>query len=749
MSVDSTGKAVPSRMGAIVPALSIRRLPGWFRKPNGRLSRGRMVTTALAVAAVAAGFATYGALDEPFGPGHNDLIVLLNIDLALLLGLGFLVIRQLTRLWSRRRGGIRGSRLGGKLVGAFSLAAAVPAVLIAVSSAVFFNMGIGAWFSDTVQTVIRDSRTVADAYHNQQAYNVARSALELARAVRETERAPADRRTIEEVLTTRAIELGLAEWAVQDQNGRVVLQGPLSFSLGLTSLSDDQKARADSGNVVRVDNGTGGWLGILVAVKPKQAWLLAGHHTESRLSDAISQVSDASGTYMILESNRTRLQVTFTLFYVVAALLLLFVAVWFALQLASGLIQSISTLASVVDEFRAGQYSVRVPHKERSDEFHILGQAFNAMAEKIEKTTASLEDDRNFIATILHHVSAGVLELDDQGIVRLANQRVYALFGASREELSETKLVDRMPEITDLLDKAQAGFEASGSITLGSGAGKRRLFVRIARVPGGSAAGGARSGYVVTIDDVTLLAVAQRRAAWSDMALGVAHEIKGPLTPLQMATEYLRDNFPPENAGARGRFRELTDLIEGQVTRITHIVEAFYRSGRSPTPIMTRNDATVLVSRVVRLMEISHPAIAFRCTYPAEPVVLECDAYVVGGAILNIVRNAVEALEAADDGPGAEPAVEVAVTAGDGSCVIRVDDNGPGFPPGSTPENLLEPHVSLHKSGGWGLGLANVEAAVREHGGKLVLGDAPGGGASVVISLPRARDGREQGEPQP
>ena len=427
------------------------------------------------------GLATYGALtgSGPFEPDQNTLIVLLNIDLALLLAFAVIIIRRLAAMWSQRREGMAGSRLQARLVAAFGLAATIPAVLIGVSSATFFNMGIDSWFNERVQTAIAQSTRVADAYLEEHRISLGSGALALARDFHLY--VPKSSGSMEEFtayLEDRAGVRGISEWVVMSSLGQIIMQGSLSTGLSMEALTAHEIERADAGDAVILKSSVRDRVRALVSLSRGSTYLLAGSSVDPDVIESTRKVFAAASSYRKLALERTNLQLTFSLFYAVAALLLLFVAVWFALQLASRLVGPVVALANAAEKIRQDDLSVRVPLSGRSDEISLLGQAFNRMADRIAEqrhalveANKDLEGRRRFTESVLSGVSAGVIGLDDTGIIELVNRRALELLNVTETDLVGANLIDTMPEADKILSQAMKTRAASGSVDLESDAG--------------------------------------------------------------------------------------------------------------------------------------------------------------------------------------------------------------------------------------------------------------------------------------
>ena len=749
MSLETTDDNTPQQRtvhGVSHPAIAtLPKLFGWFRKSPRRWSRKWIVNVVLAVAAVLSGLATYGALTGPgpFEPDENVLIVLLNIDLALLLAFAVIIIRRLADMWSQRREGIAGSRLQARLVAAFGLAATIPAVLIGVSSATFFNMGIDSWFNERVQTAIAQSTRIADAYLEEHRISLGSSALALARDFHLY--VPKSGGSMEEFriyLEDRASVRGISEWVVMTSLGQIIMQGALSTGLGMETLTADEVERADSGDAIILKSSARDRVRALVSLSRGSTYLLAGSSVDPDVVESTRQVALVASSYRKLALERSSLQLTFTLFYAVAALLLLFVAVWFALHLASRLVGPVVDLANAAEKIRQDDLSVRVSLSGRSDEISVLGQAFNRMADRIAEqrhalieANKDLEGRRRFTESVLSGVSAGVIGLDDGGVIELVNRRALQLLNVSSGDLVDTRLVDIMPEAGEILEQAMKARAASGSVDLESDAGLRRLFVRVGNVEGAEEGSVRRGGYVMTIDDVTPLVLAQRKAAWRDVALRVAHEIKNPLTPITLSAERLERKFAGVITDSPEVFRELTETIKRQAMHMTHVVNEFSRHARMPTLIMSAQSATDIVEKAIRLQEISDARVVFERSYPKTAPVVHCDGDMICAAIFNIVKNAAEAFRMDNLERPEGNLVRTTICEEGAWCIIRIEDNGPGFPV-DRPATLLEAHESHGKVDGYGLGLTIARSTVADHGGELVLENRKEGGARVTLSLP-------------
>jgi two-component system nitrogen regulation sensor histidine kinase NtrY len=397
----------------------------------------------------------------------------------------------------------------------------------------------------------------------------------------------------------------------------------------------------------------------------------------------------------------------------------------------------ISGLVGAADRIRAGDLSARVPEDERNDELSSLSRAFNRMTYQIQsqqreliEANRELDERRRFTETVLTGVSAGVIGLDRSGRVYLPNRSASALLGIDLDEAIGEDLAELAPEMAELLEQAALRPDrlAQGQVQLAGRNGTRTLLVRIAAERDDEEI----SGFVVTFDDITELVSAQRKAAWADIARRIAHEIKNPLTPIQLSAERLKRKYQKEIKNDSETFQICTDTIIRHVEDIGRMVDEFSSFARMPTPVLQPEDLATIVERAVFLERTAHPKIAFEMQFETRPVSLRCDARLVGQALINILKNAVESIEGRIAESGTNPPGHIVVNVEAGPQVaITVEDNGKGLPAHGR-ERITEPYVTT-RAKGTGLGLAIVKKIMEDHSGELVLSDRAGGGARVDL----------------
>ncbi len=726
-----------------------RRVRTW----TGGIGVWRKIGIALAAAALASGIATYLALTgaPPIGPRPVFVLALLQLDLVLLLALAALVAKRLVKVWAERRRGLAGSRLQVRLVGLFSLIAVLPTIIVAVFSYLFFSFGVEAWFSDKVRTAISESVAVADAYVREHQQAIRADALAMANDLdRSASTLQLNPQYLAPVLTAQAAMRGLTEAAVLDRRGTMLARTGLVFALGFEDVSQDALRRANQGEVVIMTNDQDERVRALVRLGEfSDLYLYVGRFIEPRVLAHRDEVHLAAAQYERLEGQRSGFQITFAAIYILVALLFLAAAISIGIHFAAQLADPISRLMGAAERVRAGDLSVRVPEGEKDDELVSLSRAFNRMTYQIQsqqreliEANRQLDERRRFTETVLTGVSAGVIGLDRDGRIHLPNRSASALLGVDLDLSLGEDLAEVAPEMAGLLEEAAQRPErlAQAQVQIVGNNRTRTLLVRIAAERDDREI----SGFVVTFDDITELLSAQRKAAWADIARRIAHEIKNPLTPIQLSAERLRRKYLREIKKDPDTFRICTDTIIRHVEDIGRMVDEFSSFARMPAPVLKPEDLAAIVERAVFLQRTAHPEMAFETSFSTRPIPLRCDARLVGQALINIVKNAIESIEARIVGGDPTPGrVAVMVSEAEGQVAVVVEDNGKGLPQQDR-QRLTEPYVTT-RSKGTGLGLAIVKKIMEDHRGELVLEDRESGGARVKLVF--AGEGRAAARP--
>jgi two-component system nitrogen regulation sensor histidine kinase NtrY len=716
----------------------MRRVQGWA----GRIGLWRKLAIALVIAALAAGVATYLALTgaPPFGAKPGAVLSLLNLDLVLLLALAALIAKRLLQVWAERRRGLAGSRLQIRLVVLFGLIAVIPTIFVAFFSYLFFSYGVESWFSDKVRTAISNSLAVAEAYLHEHQQAIRADALAMANDLnRDAVQLALDPARLDQVVSAQAALRGLTEAMVFDRGGHVLARSSLSFTLGFQPVPDGAMHLADEGEVAIMTSDSDDRVRALVRLDQfGPVYLYVGRYIEPKVLNYMEETQRAVDQYQRAENQRSGFQVTFALIFLMVAMLFLVGVVALGINFATQLAIPISRLATAAEQVRAGDLAARVPEGERDDELASLSRAFNRMTDQIEsqqrelrEANRQLDERRRFTETVLTGVSAGVIGLDRGGRVYLPNRSASALLGVDLEQSIGRDLAEVVPEMSGLLGEAERRPDrlAQSQVQLARGNSTRTLLVRIAAERDEREV----SGFVVTFDDITELLSAQRKAAWADIARRIAHEIKNPLTPIQLAAERLRRRYLREITQDRETFTICTDTIIRHVGDIGRMIDEFSAFARMPAPVLKPENLVEIVHRAMFLQSTAHREITFETAFPDHAVTVNCDARLVGQAVLNIVKNAIEAIEArlGEDKGGVPGRIRVSVVEAPGQAAVIVEDNGKGLPDKGR-ERLTEPYVTT-RAKGTGLGLAIVKKIMEDHGGELMLEDGSEIGATVRL----------------
>jgi two-component system nitrogen regulation sensor histidine kinase NtrY len=707
---------------------------------------GKVVTLVLAAVALLLGIATFVLLSggAPITLRSNVVFGTVLGNVSVLLLLGAVLAGRLTRVWVERRRGSAGSRLHVRLVLLFSVVAVTPSIVVAVFASAFFNLGIQSWFDDRIRSALDGSLSVARLSLEEHRNNIRSDALGVAISLQRASTF-GNTQLLQQVLEQETTFHGLIQAVIFDPLTHQVMLSAGVLSANFVELPTDQEIEPARNNEVAViGGGTENHVRAVVKLgEAPELMLMVDRPVDTHIISDVERTEQLVAEYKQLDANRNKLQVTFALIFALVALLVLSAAVLTGLVLANQIARPVGWLIHAAERVRAGDLSVRVPEVRSEDEMAGLSRAFNRMTGQLaaQRTElmdayAQIDERRRFTETVLAGVSAGVIGLDRQGRVDLPNRAASELMGTDLVAATGLPLDHVVPEFAPLLQEAQANPERPGTaeVQVGPPSNRRTLLVRI----GAELAGGEIGGFVVTFDDITELQRAQRKAAWSDVARRIAHEIKNPLTPIQLAAERLKRRFTKEITSDPETFVLCADTIVRHVADIGRMVDEFSAFARMPLPVIKPEDIGRVAREAMVLQRTAHPEIAWTTDLPERGPVAPCDRRQVVQALTNLLMNAADAVGMRLRAPG-EPAgaIALALSQHPGEVHISVSDDGVGLPQADR-GRLTEPYVT-HKPKGTGLGLAIVKKIMEDHGGRLVLEDRAGGpGAVVTLILPAA-----------
>lgn len=701
------------------------------------------VTFGLGLAAVLAGIATYLAISDfaPFETSPRLVLGFLLLDLVLLLALATLVAWRLVALWMARRSGTAGSRLHVRLVILFGLVAITPTIIMAVYSTLTINLGFQAWFGERVAQVVSASVSVAEAYVEEHKMMIRADILAMGNDInRAVPLYYQDRGAFAELVSQQAQLRSLADAYVVTSSGEVLAKSGMSFSGTFAAPSAASIARAAGGDVVILASERDAQVRALLKLERfLDAYLYVSRFVDPRVLNTAMQARRAASDYAALEGQRGGIQIAFAMIYLALAMLVLLAAIAVGFWLANRLVEPITRLAVASERLRDGDLTARVEIAPGSDEIGALSRAFNRMAGQLEGQRSELlganlqlDRRRRFTEAVLGGVTSGVIGLDADGKVNLANGAAMNLLDSRGENLAGLSLETVVPEMQPLLLDARArpGRVIEGEINLGGGDVSRNLLVRVATVSDAGERDGApspageagRAGFVVTFDDISALVSAQRMAAWADVAKRIAHEIKNPLTPIQLSAERLRRKYGREIISDPEIFERCTETIIRQVREIGRMIDEFSSFARMPAPVLRQENLNEIARQAVFQQQLAAPLIRIGFVHPGQPVRIFCDRAQISQALVNIIKNATEAIEARKQMDGVEGNIEVRIAIDKaGRIILSVLDNGCGLPR-EIRRRLTEPYVTTREKG-TGLGLAIVHKIAEDHNARIVLQD--------------------------
>ncbi len=648
-------------------------------------------------------------------------------------------------LWGRRRAirraGATTARLHVNLVFFFSLMAAIPTLFVAVFASILFQSGVEFWFSDQSRGLMENANELARGYYDENQRQVGDETITMAGDLRyvlqqtdmtdpEFEQAYAlqvyYRKLDESAILLRASDGALRIVAIVDpgediERERVSAEAEKRLAAGESAVVNATNERIEAVTMLDADTGL-----FLYAARNSDAAAL----TQYRRSEAVVE------GYAQLTQRAHTLQLQFNMALFGVSLALVGLAVFVALRFADRQVKPLAELADAAKEIAEGNYAKRVAGRTGPDEIGLLNRAFNRMSEQIERQTDALiganrqlGERRAFIEAVLQSITAGIVTTDPQGRILLMNTSAQELLlGAPGPAPAERELADLAPEIATLLT---SGTE-SGLVQYRKDGELLTLAVKIAPLT---------QGHVITFEDITRQLLDQRQAAWSDVARRIAHEIKNPLTPIQLATERLKRRYTKQLVTDQALFEELTGTIIRQVGDLRKMVDEFSSFARLPKPVFRQEDALDLVKQAMFLQEVGHPQISYRLDADTPLPVIHCDRHQFGQAMTNLLKNAAEAIDTRQRDAFTQAdyrgKVHVRITADDTHLSVTVCDNGIGLP--ASGDRLIEPYVTTREKG-TGLGLAIVKKIVEEHGGELIFAGAEDGEGGAIATLRFARD---------
>src|SRR3954469_9611618 len=663
----------------------------------------------------------------PIEPTRGVVVSFLLINAATILLLVGIIVREVWQLVQARRRGRAAARLHVQIVSLFSVIAVLPAVLVSIVANVTIDRGLDRLFSGTTKAAIENSLIGASAYLNENAQLIRGDILGMANDIANARPLfDQDRRSFREMLTESAAARNLPGTMLLDKDANVLETAQTGIQQDFSKPPPEfiKNFNETEPEIVIEAN----YVAAVIRLRAfNDTYLYVARLLDPRVVAQLRQTQASVADYAQVESRRLGIQVAFALMFTVIALTILMSSVLIGLNFANWLVAPIRRLMGAANVVSTGDLQVQVPVLKSEGDLAQLGETFNKMTQELrtqrdELVSASelIDSRRRFIEAVLSSASAGIIGVDASGSIGILNRSAEKLIGHAESETLGHPLSEIIPELDEMMRTAREGTQrlVQGQVTITRDGRERNLSVRVSAEHTSQ----SQDSYIITLDDITDLVSAQRTSAWGDVARRIAHEIKNPLTPIQLSAERIRRKFGKVITEDKAIFEQCTDTIVRQVDDIRRMVDEFSRFARMPKPVMEGEDVADTVRQVVFLMRVGHPEIELETVIKDEPMRAQFDRRLISQALTNIIKNATEAIEAVPQETLGKGRIEIIAAREGEAIVIDVIDNGIGLPKVSR-SRLLEPYVTTREKG-TDLGLAIVGRVLEDHGGRIELHDA-------------------------
>ena len=661
---------------------------------------------------------------------------ILLADVLYVIIIASLVIKRIAIVVAARRAKSAGSRLHLRLTGVFAILALIPTILVAIFAMITINFGLEEWFSSRVSNVVKTSHAAALAYETEHEEGLRSDAITFASALdaRYSQVSSVNPAILRLWLSEiqPQIQRGFREAYIINSSGKLILRGERSYEFNFEAPPENfLNMIYQDGIVIIKDWANNEFRAIKSLDSYKDKYLYVSRIVDGSILNLLDETQRTVKQYQKHESNRSMLLLDFAIIYVAFSVLLILAAVWVGLWFAERIAKPVGQLAAAAQRVGSGDLESRVSVEHNDYEISMLGRVFNQMTKQLKGQRNALldanrtsEEGRRQFDSVLSGVTSGVIGLNVSEEIDFINPAALNMLELNSKSYNGKKLTIVVPEFKDLFSKlkgAQGGV-ARKEIQVSRDGKLENLLVRMAIRANNK---GIVEGYVVTFDDVTDLVNAQRMAAWGDVARRIAHEIKNPLTPIQLSAERLKQKFIPIAGEKKDILTQYTDVIVRQTGDLRRIVDEFSQFARMPEPHRKKTNLVKIIEDVVHLQKSRENAYAEIIFEKPEPIFLMIDSTMITQALTNLVKNAGEAIETyinAKKSSNYKPFIAIDVNDSKIETVIKITDNGIGLPKDRS--RLFEPYVTTREKG-TGLGLSIVKKIIEEHGGKLTLEDAP------------------------
>ncbi len=720
----------------------------------------RLATTSLITLTILSLFLTieeFNAFSFDDITGSNRLNNLIKMDIALLIVLSLIMLGTLYSSYQAKKKQVPGSIIKFRLSILLGFFAALPAIAIALLVGVYLNLSLQSWFTERISTAVNESSQVADAYLEEHQQTILNDVTYLSREISTFLQEAVKRRSgfnsnasnilllqsLREYMSRKALDKNITETVIVDETGNVIARSNQTLIFGQIDITSEVFEQSNQGTAVLVlDDDNTRRVRALIKLPPlldsilqNKSYMLVGRPIDTKVLQHIKKTKEASDEYNTLEEKRYELQKMLTALYIIIASLFVLCALWFGIIIAKRITKPIVALITAANDVAVGNLKARVKVKDTQDEMSMLGETFNLMTEKIEEqqhrlrtTNEQLDERRQFIEAVMIGVSAGVMSIDDQGKILFINPQAEKLLCLNADSIGK-KLKDVVPEFKGLTQIEPALQHHNQEILIHRNNTTRTLQTQIVIEDVNEKI----LGFIITFDDITNLQTAERKAAWSGVARRIAHEIKNPLTPIQLSAERLRRKYSSQIQDDSETFTFCLDTIIRQVDQIGRLVSEFSSFARLPDPILKEENINEIVRQAFELESQRNSVIHFHLNLPDKPVMAYIDHGLLTQVIVNLLKNATEA--AIEHNPE-QGDVLISLQDSPQHFTLAVEDSGKGFPVQNR-QRILEPYVTTKKEG-TGLGLAIVQKVTADHKGNISLDDSEKfGGAKLSLIFPK------------
>ena len=667
----------------------------------------------------------------PIEPTRDVVRSFLMINAGTILLLVGIIVREIVQMVQARRRGRAAARLHVQIVSLFSVVAVLPAVMVSIVANVTIERGLDRLFSGPTKEVIQNSLTIARAYMQEHAQLIRVDILGMANDIAHARPLyDQDRGSFRDLLTASAASRNLPGAMILDKNTTVLEAADTGIRQKFTPPSPEFLTNVNENEPEIAVLPDGNYVAAVIRLRAfNDTFLYVARLLDPRVVAQLKQTEISVAEYAQIESRRLGIQVAFALMFAVIALTILMASVLIGLNFANRLVAPIRRLMGAASDVSTGNLDVQVPVLRSEGDLAQLGETFNKMTQELrtqrdELVNASemIDSRRRFIEAVLSSASAGIIGVDASGSVAVLNRSAEKLIGHAESETLGHPLSDVLPELDEMMKGAREGTQrlVQGQVTILRDGNERNLSVRVSAEQTSQ----SRDSYIIVLDDITELVTAQRTSAWGDVARRIAHEIKNPLTPIQLSAERIRRKFGKTITEEKDKsiFDQCTDTIVRQVDDIRRMVDEFSRFARMPKPVIEGEDVADTVRQAVFLMKVAHPELDIEADIKQDPLHAQFDRRLISQALTNIIKNATEAIEQVPPEELGKGRIDVVAARDNDDILIDVIDNGIGLPKVAR-QRLLEPYVTTREKG-TGLGLAIVGRVLEDHGGKIELKDA-------------------------